>query len=212
MRWLSQLWVSTAADRGRPPSALWRWTFGRLKSHRELASRMRELDARLSRQAASQQRAIARQPEPVGRYQPRAEANNAVPPWWSALLRPAMTVGVCAVMAVLVWTLWPDLPKHDPTELPMAFVDSFERLREPLTEQAQLAEQMLREQTGHVRRLPQKLPPIDRVVNDLGEAIQTPIREEVHRFTRDMTEPWVYFASQLPLPVGEDEDTAGPGA
>lgn len=213
MRWLSQLWVSAAADRGRPPSALWRWTFGRSGSHRKFAARMRELDGQLSRQAASQQRVIAQQPQPVGRYQPRSRGSSVARPWWSGLLRPAMTVGACAILAALVWTLWPNIPRHDPEDLTKAFVDSFERLREPLAEQAQLAGQSLREQTDLVRRLPQKLPPIDRVVNDLGLAIQTPIREEVRRFTHDLTEPWVYLAGQLPLPVDKEQDTAtGPGA
>ena len=40
MRWLSQLWLSALADRGRPPSALWRMTFGRIKSHRDFAARL----------------------------------------------------------------------------------------------------------------------------------------------------------------------------
>lgn len=212
MRRLSQLWVSSSADRGKAPPTLWRWTFGRFKSHRDFASSLRDLDTQLSRQAASQQRALAQQQEPVGRYRPRNEAGPVTAPWWSGLLRPAAAAGVCVLLVCLAWALWPNIPKHEPDALPRAFADSFERLKEPLEDQAQFAGQMLRDQTDHVRRLPQHLPPIDRVVNGLGEAIQSPIREEVRRFTRDMTEPWVYFANQLPLPARRDtQEPTGSG-
>ena len=76
IRWLSQLWVSKAVDRGEALPLLWRWTFGRLASHRRLASDMRQLDGQLKRQAASQRRVITREHLPVGRYAPRPVAGS----------------------------------------------------------------------------------------------------------------------------------------
>lgn len=206
IRRLSQRWVSAAADRGKPPSALWRMTFGRLKSHRQFATQLATLDARLRREAASRQRAISRQAAPVGQYpertaaQPHALSDRR--PW----LRPALALGAASLVLATAWSLWPNAPRQDPGQLRIAFENSYQRLKDPLAEQVQLAGRSLRRQTDHVRQLPAKLPPIDRVVNDLGQAIQTPIRDEIRRLARDMTQPWVYLASQLPRPATDPPD------
>lgn len=206
IRWLSQLWVSAAADRGGPPPRLWRWTFGRFASHQGLASRMHQLDHDLKRQAASQRRAVAREHLPIGRYTPGSARANAGPDVRRAglftggmgWLRPALTAGSLAVVVAVAWLAWPSAPTQSPQELRTITADSFARVWGPLTRQAQMTGRALRAQTTQVTQLPQRLPAIDQVVSDLGEAIQSPIREEVRRFADDLRQPWIYLAGQLP--------------
>lgn len=220
IRWLSHWWVSGATDRGQKPPRLWRWTFGQIASHRELADEMRELDGQLRRQAASQQRAIAREAMPVGRYPARRELGRGEldskqtqrsPRWGIGLARPAWAAGLCALIAAGVWLAWPQAPTQSPQQLREASAKSFARVWDPLSQQAQTAGQAFRDRAAQVALLPEKLPAIDDVVSNLGEAIESPIREEVRRFTRDVTLPWAYLAEQLPRPFRErtDEPAAG---
>ncbi len=217
IRWLSQLWVSTAADRGGPPPRLWRWTLGRFASHRRFASQLRQLDGQLKRQATSQQRVIERGHLPVGRYPPRSARDNAGPDVRRAGLftggmgwfRPALMVGPLAVVVAVIWLAWPSAPTQSPQELRVIAADSFARAWGPLTRQAQMTGRALRAQATQVTQLPQRLPAIDQVVSDLGEAIQSPIREEVRRFATDLSRPWTYLAGQLPrLPRDRASDPA----
>lgn len=211
MRGLSQYLVSRAIDRGGKPSALWRHTFGRLASHQQFASQMNQLDAQLKRQATSQRRAIAREQLPVGRYAKQtvpADAtatDTALPPALS-WLRPTLTYGSFAAvlgLAVVGLVIWANTPKHSPEELRAMAAQSFDRVWQPLSRQAESTGRALRDQTAHVTNLPHRLPEMDRVVNDLGVAIQSPIQEEVRRFTDDLTRPWSYLADQLPKLPGE---------
>ncbi len=212
IRWLSQRWVSGAIDRGHKPPWLWRWTFGRIASHRGFAGDMHGLDVQLRRQAASQQRAIAREVMPVGRYPARPspsqsgrrQTHTGRGVW---IARPALAAGLCAVIAVAAWLARPKPPTYSPQEVREAFA----RVWEPLTQQARTTGQALRDRAEQVSLLPEKLPAIDEVVNHLGNAIESPIREEVRRFTQDVTRPWTYLAGQLPLPSSErtDEPAAG---
>jgi hypothetical protein len=207
IRWLSQLWVSSAADRGGPPSKIWRWTFGRFASQRAFALQMRQLDGQLKRQAASQQRALAREHLPVGRYAPRSGRGHDGPgvkrsglfsgdgPGW---LRPALTAGTLAAVLATAWFAWPTAATRSPQELREITAQSFDRLWGPLARQAETTGQALRSQVVQVTALPQRLSAIDGVVSGLGESIQSPIREEVRRFADDMTRPWTYLADQLP--------------
>ncbi len=215
IRWLSQLWVSTSVDRGGRPSVLWRWTFGRFASHRGLASQLCQLDGQLRRQAASQQRAIARERLPVGRYNARSAGDNSAATARNVgvftegigWLRPTLAAGSLAVVVAVSWLAWPSDPMQTPQELRLATADSFSRVWEPLSRQAQTTGQALRDQTTQVTELPQRLPKIDRVFNDLGEAIESPIRQEVQRFTDDLRAPWVYLAGQLPrLPRNQTQE------
>lgn len=212
IRWLSQRWVSGAIDRGQKPPRLWRWTFGRSASHRGFAVDMHDLDVQLRRQAASQQRAIARDVLPVGRYPARPSATQSNRPQAATsrvvwIARPALAAGLCAVIAAVAWLVWPQQPTYSPQEVQVAF----SRVWEPLAKEAKNTSQVLRDRAERVSLLPEKLPAIDQMVNNLGHAIESPLREEVRRFTRDVTRPWTYLAEQLPLPRGErtDEPTAG---
>jgi hypothetical protein len=220
IRWLSQRWVSSAIDRGKAPPRLWRWTFGRLAAHREFASELRQLDGQLKRQAASQRRAIAREHWPIGDYPARSTASRHATVdrqagrftgWNLGLPRPAWVAGLCAVLAAGVWIAWPTSPTQSPQQLREATTRSFAQLWNPLSEQAQATGQALRNQTTHVTGLPDRLPAIDRMVHDLGTTIESPIREEMRRFTRDMTRPWTYLAQQMPRPVLKYEQEATEG-
>ncbi len=206
IRWLSQLWVSTSIDRGERPSRLWLWSFGRFASHRRFVSQLSQLDGQLKRQAASQQRAIAREGLPIGRYSPRSAMDHdgagdtgaglfAGGVGW---LRPALATGTLAVMVTAAWLAWPGDPTQTPQELRAATAESFARVWGPLNRQAEVTGRALREQTRQVTLLPQKLPAVDRVINDLGVAIESPIRDEVQRFKNDLREPFIYLAGQLP--------------
>jgi hypothetical protein len=212
IRWLSQRWVSGAIDRGQKPPRLWRYTFGRIASHRGFAKDMHDLDAQLRRQAVSQQRAIARDVSPVGHYPARPSANQNHRPqpatgWGVWIARPALAAGLCAVIAGTVWLAWPKQPTHSPQDVQAAFA----RAWEPLAKEAQSTSRAFRDRAALVTTLPEKLPAIDEVVNNLGNAIESPIREEVRRFTQDVTRPWTYLAQQLPLPQPDrtDEPAAG---
>ncbi len=208
IRWLSQLWVSASVDRGGPPSRLWRWTFGRLASHRRLASQMRQLDGQLKRQAISQQRAISHERLPVGRYTPRPSgADDGAGATGAGLfagsrgwLRPALTAGSLAVVFAVAWVAWPGEPTETPQGLRSITTESFAQVWGPFARQAEMTGRALRDQTTQVTQLPQRLPAIDQVVNDLGEAIQSPIRDEAQRFADDLRGPWIYLAGQLPRP------------
>lgn len=210
IRWLSQLWVSSAIDRGGSPPKLWCWTFGRLASHRAFASQLRQLDAQLKRQATSQQRAIARERWPIGDYPAQQTGTEAVSDdrsservtgWTFGLPRPAMVAGLCTVLAVMAWLAWPTPSIQSPDELRDATARSFAKVWNPLSSQAQATSNALREQTTHITQLPERLPKIDQVVLDLSATIETPIREEMRRFAHDMTRPWSHLANQLPRPA-----------
>ncbi len=220
IRWLSQLWVSSAVDRGGTPSRLWRWTFGRKASHRAFATQLRQLDGQLKRQATSQQRAIAREQWQIGDYPARSAVAGGASDapraghlfmWSSGLRRSALAAGLCAVLAVVVWVAWPSSPVQNPDEQWETAKRSFALIWDPLSEQAQTTSQALQNQASHVTGLPDRLPAIDQVVNDLGTAIETPLREEMRRFTRDMTRPWTYLAEQMPRPVLKYEQEASEG-
>ncbi len=212
IRKLSQFWVSRSVDQGVGPSRLWRWTFGRLASHRRFASQMNQLDAQLKRQATSQRRAIQREPFPIGRYtKSTARADGAAGggrlvgggliTGGSGWLRPVLMTGSLAAvlgLAVVGFVVWSNTPTQTPEEMRVMATRSFDRVWQPLSKQAQMTGRALREQTTHVTGLSAKLPTMDRVVNELGEAIQSPIREEVRRFADDMARPWVYLAGQMP--------------
>jgi len=196
---------------------LWRWTFGRFASHRRLASDLRQLDGQLKRQAASQRRAIAREPLPVGRYAPVSRSGTDASGAGSDgpiahklnWLRPALIGGSLAagLVALMVWAVWPSHPVPTPGQVQTFTAESFVRVWDPLARQAERTGQALRTQTTQVVRLQQRLPAIDRVVNDLGEAIQTPFRDEVQRMAQDLRKPWTYLAGQLPrLPRSETQD------
>lgn len=218
IRWLSQLWVSSAVDRNGTPPRLWRWTFGRLASHRAFASQLRQLDGQLKRQATSQQRAIARESWPIGDYPAKPAVNGDATDnrptehftgWGLGLWRPALAAGLFAVLMAGAWLAWPTSPMQSPEELYLATKQSAARIWTPLSEQAQATGLALRNQTTHVTGLADRLPAIDRVVNNLGTAIETPLREEVRRFAWDMTRPWAHLANQLPRPViRHDEEKA----
>jgi len=145
IRWLSQLWVSTSADRGGPLPRLWRWTFGRFASHQKWASRLDRLDGALKRQAASQRRLMSREPLPVGRYTPRSDGVHAGAGLrWSGLfnggvgwLRPGLAAGSLAVVVAVAWVAWPSGPTQTPQELRAATVESFARVWDPLTRRAE---------------------------------------------------------------------------
>lgn len=212
IRWLSQRWVSGAVDRGHKPPRLWRWTFGRFAWHRGFADDLHELDVLLRRQAASQQRVISRGVMPVGHYpvRPSSKPSNQPQPATSRgvwIARPALAAGLCVVIAGAVWLARPQTTTYSPQQVQEAFA----RVWEPLNKQAQTTGQALRDRAELVSLLPERLPAIDEVVNNLGNAIESPIREEVRRFTRDLTRPWTYLAEQLPLPRTErtDEPAAG---
>lgn len=210
IRWLSQLWVSTAVDRNDRPSKLWRWTFGRFTSHRKFASQLHQIDSELKHQAAYQRRAVARQPLPVGRYAPRLDRDKAKPDKGEAgsfsvgggsLLRPTLTMGSFAVVVAVIWLAWPSSPaKRTPQELGAMTAHASVQTWEPLTRQAKMIGRTLHGRTSQIGQLPKKLLTIDEVVNDLGEAIQSPIRDEVRRFANDLRQPWTYLANQLPRP------------
>jgi hypothetical protein len=210
IRKLSQFWVSRSVDRGVGPGLFWRWTFGRLGSHRRFASQMNQLDAQLKRQAGSQRRAIEREPFPIGRYT-RARADGAaegghlvgggILAGGSGWLRPALmtgSLGAVLVLAVVGFVVWSNTPTQTPEELRAMATQSFDRVWEPLSRQAKTTGQALREQTVRVAGLSQKLPVMERVVDELDEAIRSPIREEVRRFAEDVARPWVYLAGQMP--------------
>jgi len=212
MRWLSHYWVSRSIDRDSKPSGLWRHTFGRLTSHKHFASQFSQLDAQLKRQAASQRRAIAREQLPVGRYAnqtvPVQQAHDNTPPHRAGWLRPALTMGSLAAvigLGVVGAAIWFNTPTLSAPELRAKATESFDRVWQPLSRQAETTGRALREQTVHVTSLRQRLPEMDKVVIDLGDAIQSPIREEVRRFTNDLKRPWTYLAGQLPKVPGDRE-------
>jgi hypothetical protein len=206
IRWLSELWVSSAADRGVAPPRLWRWTLGRLPSQRRFEADLRELDGQLTRQAESQRLAVEQKPYPIGDY-PARRSEAAGPPGPATGLvnryRPALAVAFgCAVLGVSAWIAWPTAPAYRPETYDATRV-SFAKLWEPISEHAQTTGDALREQTVHVTSLPDRFASFDEVVNGLGASIETPIREEMRRLARDMSKPWVYFANQLPRPARE---------
>ncbi len=206
IRWLSQLWVSSAIDRNDAPPKLWTWTFGRLASHRKFASQLQQLDGQLKRQAVSQQRSLAQEHLPIGDYTANKTITDPAPisasnEWLHRLLKPAVSLACCAIFATTIWTLWPKQPSPDTDLLTKAFEDQFEQLWTPISEQAQTTGQALRQQTTYMTDLPQRLPKIDQVVQDLSMNIETPIREEMNRFAQDMTQPWIYITNQLPRPT-----------
>ncbi len=215
IRWLSQYLVSRSIDDGGKPSALWRHTCGRLSSHKRFASQMNQLDAQLKRQAASQRRAIAREQLPVGRYanQTVSQASvhgDALTSRGMGWLRPTLTFGSLAAvigLGVIGAVIWMNTPAHSPQELRAMATESFDRVWQPLSRQAETTGRALREQTVHVTSLSDRLPKMDKVVNELGVAIQSPIQEEVKRFAEDLKRPWTYLAGQLPrLPREGNED------
>jgi hypothetical protein len=215
MRWLSQLWVCQRVDAGSGPSALWRLTFGRLGSHRAFNQDMRELDDRLKRQAASQNRAIAREVLPVGRYEPRQTASSpgvagpVAGGWgWALGGRLAMTVGAFAAVGAGVWLVMPGEPAPSPMQQVSISAEPFARAVAPLTQRIETTGRAMREQTERITQLPGRLPTVDRVMADLGESIQTPIRQEARRLADDLRRPWVYLADQMPrLPRDPKADT-----
>jgi len=219
MRGWSQYLLSRSIDRGGKPSLLWRNTLGRFSSHQRFAAQMNQLDAQLKRQASSQRRAIAREQWPVGRYANQMiiadtahEAGQTfrVAGW----LRPTLTYGSLAAVlgiAVVGIVIWANTPTHSPQELRAMATASFGRVWQPLSKQAETTGRALREQTVHITSLPDRLPKMERVVNDLGVAIQSPIEQEVKRFTNDLKRPWTYLASQLPkMPREPETDRAAP--
>lgn len=216
IRWLSQQWVSGAIDCGQKPPKLWQWTFGRIASHRSFAADFCDLDVQLRRQAASQQRAIARDVMPVGHYParpstPQRDQTHTAINWHAWITRPALATGLCAAIALTVWLAWPQAPTQSPQQIWDATARSFAKVRDPLAHQAQATGQAFRDRAAHVTTLPEKLPAFDVMVNNLGHAIESPIREEVRRFTHDVTRPWTYLAEQLPLPRGEQTDEPAAG-
>ena len=213
MRWLSQIWVCRRVDLGGKPSVLWRWTFGRLGSHRAFDQGLRELDGKLRRQAASQNRAIAREPLPVGRYGPRQTALSpgVANPGRGIWLRPAMVVGAIAVVLVGVWVGMPGEPAPSSVELASFLADPFARAVAPLTQQIETTGRAMREQAEWITQLPGRLPTIDRAVADLGESIQTPMREEARRLADDIRRPWVYLVGQMPRLMRDPSRTRGRG-
>ena len=220
IRWLSQPWVSSAIDRNGTPPRLWRWTFGRLASHRDFASQLRQLDGQLKRQATSQQRALARESWPIGDYPARSaspvntsgdRAAGRFAGWTLSLQRPVLTAGLYTLLAAGVWLMWPTSPLQSPEQVWAATTRSFVQVWDPLSQQAQVTGQALRDQTTHVTTLPDRLPKMDQVVNDLGTAFESPIREEMRRFTRDMARPWTYLAEQMPMPVFDYEQVPSEG-
>jgi hypothetical protein len=215
IRWLSQLWISTATDRDGKPPRLWRLTFGRFASHRGLASRMDKLDDQLKRQAASQHRLMSREHMQIGLYSPRMTRTRVVPdvrsdgPFSGASgwLRPTLAAGSLAMVVAAVWITWPTAPSVSPREISTITANSFAKAWDPFARQVEMTGRALRTQTTQVTQLPQRLPPINQVVNDLGEAIQTPIRDEIQRFAEDLRQPWIYLAGQLPrLPQDGEAD------
>ncbi len=218
IRWLSEYWANRGVERTGEPTRLWRVTFGRLASHRRFATRLQQLDAQLIDQAQSQQSATAAEPWPIGSYSARphtsgrhtraASADRQSRHHLAWRYSALATVGLCAIVSAVIWFARPSDPTEQADQLRMATVQSIGPVMDSLAKQVRDTGRALRQQTDHVAKVPNQLPAIDRVVNDLALAIETPIRQEMQRITDDVTRPWTYLASQLPRPVLREKPKA----
>jgi len=111
-------------------------------------------------------------------------------------------VSLCAVMAFGVfWLTKPNDPTPQVQQLQAATAQSIGPLLDTLAQQVRATGRRLSEQSQQVTQAPSRLPEVDRVVNDLGLAIEAPLRQEMRRFADEVTRPWTYLAGQLPRPV-----------
>jgi hypothetical protein len=122
--------------------------------------------------------------------------------------RLAVAVGAFAAIAAGAWLVMPGEPAPSPMQQVSISAEPFARAVAPLTQRIETTGRAMREQTERITQLPGRLPTVDRVMADLGESIQTPIRQEARRLADDLRRPWVYLADQMPrLPRDPKADT-----
>lgn len=204
IRWLSEVWLSITLDAGRKPPRLWRMLFGRSESHRRFAARIDQLDAALKDQAESSQQALAEEPWPIGDYKKAAwSASDHNPfvrqPIWRPIASAALAL--CVLVSAIVYFAKPADPRMDVDVVYNATDQSITEVLDTLARQVRATNDALREQTLPIAKVPNELPDIDRAINRVGQAVETPIRLQMQQFAEDMTRPWAYLADQLPRPV-----------
>ncbi len=188
-----------------------------MKSDHGKPDDLRALDIELRRQAIAQREVLDQTQWPVGRYPAKRMARHRSPAMNTDRLRvwfrwaPMTCTVILAGFGVWLAVSATRGPKalHESREV---FQRSLTQLWEPIESQVRTTGQALRSQTQQLTRLPDKAPAVDQVFGRIGESIQSPIREEIRRFSRDLTRPWFYLAEQLPLPSSSaraDEHASG---
>ncbi|GAB4108337.1 MAG: hypothetical protein Kow00105_15060 [Phycisphaeraceae bacterium] len=185
--------------------------------HVKQSDELRELDLELRRQAIAQREMLDQTELPVGHYpakrmtshRPPAMNTDRLRVWfrWAPVACTVILAGFGMWLAVSA-TRGP-VALHETREV---FQRSLTQLWEPIESQVRTTGQALRSQTQQLSRLPGKAPAVDQVFGRIGESIQSPIQEEIRRFSRDLTRPWFYLAEQLPLPSSSaraDEHASG---